>query len=117
MLDEVVDGSEALAVLLADLEVELLLDSHVRQRLRGVVSVQNGLLEFLQESLLVEAAQVEAVEVLRAPEVDLLGLFIKDSLVIEGHDHEVRLVGEEAAIRLQEHIPRNDVRLQHSLVE
>ena len=54
------------------LKIELFLKWNISERLLVVVCVKDWLLELLDDGFLVEAAQVESVEVLSTPEFTLL---------------------------------------------
>ena len=102
----------------AHLKVESLLKGLVAEGLAGVECVEHGLLELLQEGLLVQIAQVQPVEVLRAPELSLSQLLLIHEVVCEGHDEQVSLRGEQsAAFRLKKLVTSDNIRLNHSLVE
>ena len=101
----------------ARLEVELSLEGLVSQTLAGIICVQDGLLELFDECLIVQAAQVETVEVSCSPKFALTQLLVIDGFIRERHDAEVGLVGKHQPFWFQEHVPRNDVSLQHALVE
>lgn len=65
----------------ARFEVKLLLKRQRRKALRGVVRVEDRLLELLLDSPLVEAGNIDAVEVRVAPKLTLLQLLVVDCLV------------------------------------
>ena len=54
------------------LKIELFLKGNISERLLVVVCVKDWLLKLLDDGFLVEAAQVESVEVLSTPEFTLL---------------------------------------------
>ena len=81
-----------------------------------VVGVQDWLLELLDECFLMQAGEVEPVEVSRPPELSLLQLLLVDCLIGERHDTKVGLGWEEASIWFQEHVTCDYVGLEHALI-
>ena len=65
----------------ASFEVKLLFKGLGGEALRRVVGVQNRLLELLSERALVEAGEIESVEICCAPELALLHLLVEDGFV------------------------------------